>query len=71
MRPMVGNRLTVSHMPSPALGAIADDQRLYQCVHLVMANAFKYTRRVSSVLTWSCYCHCLLHVLGKESRELV
>jgi hypothetical protein len=33
MRPMVGNRLTVSYTANPLVTVIADDQRLYQVRH--------------------------------------
>jgi hypothetical protein len=51
MRPMVGTRLSVVYEPNEAHCALADDQRLYQAVHVVLANAFKYTRRVGGSWT--------------------
>ncbi|KAG2494718.1 hypothetical protein HYH03_007232 [Edaphochlamys debaryana] len=47
MAPMVGNRLQVRSDADPTITAYADDSRLYQTVHTVLANAFKYTRRGS------------------------
>ncbi|KAG2441227.1 hypothetical protein HYH02_010070 [Chlamydomonas schloesseri] len=45
MSPMVGSRLAVKAEHDPAALVFADDTRLYQSVHTVLANAFKYTRK--------------------------
>ncbi|GLI65151.1 hypothetical protein VaNZ11_008554, partial [Volvox africanus] len=45
MSPMVGSRLTIRAEHDPCLIVYADDGRLYQTVHTVLANAFKYTRK--------------------------
>ncbi|GIL78695.1 hypothetical protein Vretifemale_8103 [Volvox reticuliferus] len=45
MSPMVGSRLTIRAEHDPSLIVYADDSRLYQSVHTVLANAFKYTRK--------------------------
>ncbi|GIL67992.1 hypothetical protein Vafri_21258 [Volvox africanus] len=45
MSPMVGSRLTIRAEHDPSLIVYADDGRLYQTVHTVLANAFKYTRK--------------------------
>ncbi|KAL6757355.1 hypothetical protein V8C86DRAFT_1687312 [Haematococcus lacustris] len=47
LRPMAGNRLTIKLVADPTRAVIADDQRLYQVLHLTIANAVKYTRRGS------------------------
>ena len=52
MSPMVGNRMTIHFEKTPpeevALRSVlADDQRLHQVLHCVIANAFKYTRKGS------------------------
>lgn len=73
MRPMVGNRLTMAYTGSPSHTVLADDQRLYQAVHVVLANSFKYTRRVSTHprtyrmhLEMLCIegSNCLVHAIG-------
>lgn len=46
MKPMVGARLTVSYEAQPTHCTMADDQRLQQVVHVLLANAYKYTRKV-------------------------
>jgi len=46
MSPMVGNRITVQSNRNEAHMVIADGARLYQVIHVVLVNAFKYTRKV-------------------------
>eukprot|EP00967_Tisochrysis_lutea_P149833 scaffold288859_cov22-Tisochrysis_lutea.AAC.1 len=45
MNPMVGNRITVQCNRNEAHMVVADGARLYQVVHVVLVNAFKYTRK--------------------------
>uniref|UniRef100_A0A7S3VM44 histidine kinase n=1 Tax=Dunaliella tertiolecta TaxID=3047 RepID=A0A7S3VM44_DUNTE len=47
MNPMVGNRITVQCNRNEAHMVVADGARLYQVVHVVLVNAFKYTRKGS------------------------
>lgn len=46
MSPMVGNRITIQNNRSDTHMLVADSARLYQVVHVVLVNAFKYTRKV-------------------------
>ncbi|GAX82683.1 hypothetical protein CEUSTIGMA_g10109.t1 [Chlamydomonas eustigma] len=50
MSAMVGSRLTIKYTNKSATPVLADDQRLYQVLHCVMANAFKYTRKGSVMI---------------------
>jgi len=47
MSPMVGNRITVQCNRKEEHVVFADGARLHQVVHVVLVNAFKYTRKVS------------------------
>jgi len=46
MSPMVGKRITAQYNRNDAHMVVADGARLYQVVHVVLVNAFKYTRKV-------------------------